>query len=289
MEAVVGTFNVENLAASDRSHLDAIAGDVVHRLGSPDVLAVQEIEDDNGSASGTLSAEKTFARLVDAIGRAGGPGYAFVDAPPDREDDDGGRPGANIRVGYLYQPDRVRLDAAFRLSPADPAWSKSRKPLVGQFCVLGRRVWLVNVHLVSKLADDPLLGAWQPPREPSVERRDAQAAVLARWVVERLSADPQEALVVLGDFNDTDFSVPVTRIARAGLEDLIVRVPEESRYTYGYRGGFSALDHVLASPSLAVDAEVDIVHLNADFAPDRRSSDHDPVVLRLPQGAGGAC
>jgi hypothetical protein len=59
--------------------------------------------------------------------------------------------------------------------------------------------------------------------------------------------------------------------------------------SYGYRGGFSALDHVLASPSLAVDAEVDIVHLNADFAPDRRSSDHDPVVLRLPQGADEAC
>jgi predicted extracellular nuclease len=268
--------------------MDAIADDIVHRLGSPDVLALQEIEDDNGSAEGSLGAEKTFGRLVEAIGRAGGPDYAFIDAPPDRENDDGGRPGANIRVGYLYKEGRARLDGAHRLSPSGPVWAGSRKPLVAQFCVLGRRLRLVNVHLVSKLADDPLLGAWQPPREPSVERRTAQASVLARWVGERLSADADEALIVLGDFNDTDFSAPVRLIARAGLENLIGRAPEASRYTYGYRGGFSALDHVLVSPALAGGAAVDIVHLNADFAPERRSSDHDPVVVRLP-GGGRAC
>jgi predicted extracellular nuclease len=66
-----------------------------------------------------------------------------------------------------------------------------------------------------------------------------------------------------------------------GLEDLVVRLPLADRYTYVYLGNSQVLDHILVSPSLTDGAEIDIVHLNAEFPVTDRASDHDPIVVRL--------
>ena len=65
------------------------------------------------------------------------------------------------------------------------------------------------------------------------------------------------------------------------LEDLVVRLPLDDRYTYVYLGNSQVLDHILVSSVLAGGAEVDIVHLNAEFPAANRASDHDPIVVRL--------
>ena len=58
---------------------------------------------------------------------------------------------------------------------------------------------------------------------------------------------------------------------------LIERLPEAERYTYVFRGGSQAIDHILVSPALAPVAEVDVVHVNADFP--ARDVDEDRSVL----------
>ena len=48
------------------------------------------------------------ARLAAAIAAAGGPAYTYVEVEPV-DDQDGGIPGGNIRVAYLYDAERVEL------------------------------------------------------------------------------------------------------------------------------------------------------------------------------------
>jgi len=306
----VATFNLENLSAeSSDEKFRRLALVVTGNLGSPDILAVQEVQDDSGPTDdGTVSADETLRRLADAIEVAGGPRYEARSVDP-ADNADGGQPGANIRTAFLFNPKRVelvdrtgcgegtRVDVADGPSltcspglvdPGNPVFAAredgrggSRKPLAAEFRFAGRRLFFVNLHLASKGGDDPLFGRRQPPKTPSVDRRNAQTEVVAEFVDALLTRDPEAGVVVLGDLNDFEASEPLSTLEEAGLENLVGRLPLDDRYTYVYLGNSQALDHILVSPSLAGGADVDIVHLNAEFPTADRASDHDPVVVRL--------
>lgn len=63
----VATYNLENLDPTD-TKFDLLADDIVYSLGAPDIIAVQEIQDANGAASGgSLSGTVTAQLLIDAI------------------------------------------------------------------------------------------------------------------------------------------------------------------------------------------------------------------------------
>jgi hypothetical protein len=293
---------------------------VVAALGAPAIVALQEVQDDSGRADdGTVTAAATLDRLAAAIEAAGGPRYLGRQVDPE-DNADGGAPGGNIRVAFLLDPARARpvdrgaagpRDAVAvvaaaagggpalslspgRVAPEDPAFrgdpaggeraerEPSRKPLALEVEVAGRPLFLVAVHFRSKGGDDALFGSVQPPRLVTEPQRVAQAETVAAFVADILAADPEARVLVLGDFNDFSFRPPLAALADAGLVDLIERLPPEDLYTYVYEGSSQVLDHVLASPALAAaEAGVDAVHLHADFPPDRRASDHDPVVARF--------
>ncbi len=71
----VATYNVENLAPTDpASKFDALAHGVVTNLDSPDVIAVEEIQDNDGATDdGVVAADQTIDKLTSAISTAGGP------------------------------------------------------------------------------------------------------------------------------------------------------------------------------------------------------------------------
>ena len=51
-QLAVATFNVENLSPSNpQSKFDRLAAQVVHNLASPDILALEEIQDNSGPAN----------------------------------------------------------------------------------------------------------------------------------------------------------------------------------------------------------------------------------------------
>ncbi|MER5355953.1 lamin tail domain-containing protein [Kitasatospora sp. NPDC002551] len=307
-ELAAATFNVENLAPSDpQSKFDGLAAAVVANLRSPDLIALEEIQDNSGATdNGVVAADQTVAKLVAAITAAGGPAYSSRQINPVN-DQDGGQPGGNIRQVFLYRTDRglsftdrpgagpttansvvnnagtpALAYSPGRIDPANPAFNASRKPLAGEFRWNGRPVFVIANHFNSKGGDQPLFGRYQQPSRPSETQRHAQATVVKTFTDQILAVDPNASVVVLGDLNDFEFSRTTDLLTAGGsLVDLPRTLPLAERYTYVYEGNSQVLDHILISPALAAKAySYDIVHLNSEFA--TQLSDHDPQVVRIP-------
>ncbi len=103
----VATYNVDNLApTTPASKFASLGRQVVNNLRSPDILAVQEIQDNDGATDdGVVAANVTLSDLVSAIQAAGGPTYSWTEIDPVN-DQDGGAPGGNIRQVILYRTDQ---------------------------------------------------------------------------------------------------------------------------------------------------------------------------------------
>jgi hypothetical protein len=103
-ELTVATYNLDNLAPdAPASKWASLGHQIVHNLRSPDILAVQEIQDNDGATDdGVVSATETLGDLVAAIKAAGGPAYSWTQINPVN-DADGGEPGGNIRQVTLYR------------------------------------------------------------------------------------------------------------------------------------------------------------------------------------------
>jgi predicted extracellular nuclease len=301
----VSSFNVENLSPKDKQDkFDTLAELIVTHLKSPDIVALEEIQDNDGSTNdGVVAANETLDKLVTAIQDAGGPLYEYRQIDPVN-DEDGGQPGGNIRVGFLFNPDRVTFvdipggdattsvevvsgadgpDLSFspgRVDPNNDAFLDSRKPLAGEFEFKGDKVFVIANHFSSKGGDTPLFGFLQPPDLVSEIQRLQQAQVVHDFVADILSLDPNANVITLGDLNDFQFSNPLETLKAGVMQDLIEYLPLSERYTYVYDGNSQVLDHILVSNRLAeAPFNYDVVHVNSEFAD--QASDHEPEVALL--------
>lgn len=315
----IASYNVLNLSAANESHrFESIAGSIVGDLGSPDIVGLQEIQDDSGGKDdGIVSAERTLARLSDAIVAAGGPEYSWRQIDPI-DNADGGAPGANIRVAYLVNPERVEIvdrgDAGamdevsvqgtgrsvrYSLSPGRIGTSTpcflgegssdesegTRKSLALEVVFGGETYFLINNHLKSKRGDDPVFGAVQPPVRHTEPQRLCQTELIASVAEEILDRDPEANVIVVGDLNEHEFRPPMMPFEEAGLINMIKRVPIQERYTYNYLGNSQVLDHILVSDSLADRSRLLIPHVNSDFPDTVAASDHNPLLLTIHTGS----
>ncbi|MBB5118387.1 endonuclease/exonuclease/phosphatase [Streptomyces eurocidicus] len=302
-ELAVATYNVENLSPkTPQAKFDRLAAALVTNLASPDIVALEEVQDDNGTTDdGTVDAGQTLRKLTDAIAAAGGPAYQWRQINPVN-DQDGGQPGGNIRTAFLFNPARVSFTdiaggdsttpvkvvrqggkAALsaspgRIEPGDAAWANSRKPLAGQFTFRGERVFVVANHFNSKGGDQGLDSRFQAPARPSETQRTQQAKLVNAFVKQLLATDRRANVIVAGDLNDFQFSPALKALTAGGaLTDLVDKLPRNERYGYVYQGNSQVLDHILTSRRMR-SVDYDIVHVNAEFAD--QASDHDPQVLR---------
>ena len=308
-ELAAATFNVENLDPGDPDAKFAeLAGLIVHNLRSPDIVALEEIQDNNGATNdGTTAADQTLAELIAAISAAGGPVYDYRLINPVNNAD-GGEPGGNIRVGFIFRTDRglsfvdrpggnataatgVVAGSAGpqltfspgRVDPTNPAFNNSRKPLAGEFLWRGKTIFAIANHFNSKGGDDPLFGRFQPPNRVTETQRHQQAQVVNTFVDSILALDANANVLVLGDFNDFEFSETLAILEGGVLDNLVLSLRRPERYTYVFEGNSQVLDHILASRKLYRTLAVyDIVHVNAEFAD--QASDHDPQVARFNLG-----
>ncbi len=323
-QLTLATFNVENLDPiledinkvnqQSSSNVDddlgdgkfaALANRIVNNLKSPDIISLEEIQDNTGAeiGDGVVDASLTYQILIAEILEAGGPRYEFRDIAPT-EGADGGQPGGNIRVGFLFNPDRVSFvdrpggsattdtdlvngsisASPGRLDPTNSAFQASRKPLVGEFVFNGQTVYVIGNHFNSKGGDQPLFGRFQPPTLTTEPQRLQQSQVVRQFVDQLLGVNPDAYVAVVGDLNDFQFSPPLDILTQgAALSNLMTTLPAEQQYTYNFEGNAQVLDHILVSSSLKPIAEVDIVHINSEFA--QQVSDHDPIVSRFSFGA----
>ena len=296
-------YNILNMSGKDLDRAEVLADQIVNRMASPDIIGFQEIQDEDGSTSTqSLSADGTYQAIIDAILAAGGPEYGFVDIDPELNRD-GGVPGGNIRVGFIYRLDRgitladgiegdartatevLNVDGELALSlnpgridPTHAAFGDSRKPLVVTFEVNGQTLYVINNHFNSKGGDSALFGDVQPPVLTSEPQRLLQAQVVHDFVAGMLAVDPGANIVVMGDLNDFQFSAPLELLQGDILTDLVDTLPVEEQYSYIYDGNSQTLDQMLVSAAMLDKlVEYDVLHINSEFDYQSRFSDHDPV------------
>ncbi|HEY7430208.1 MAG TPA: endonuclease/exonuclease/phosphatase family protein [Streptosporangiaceae bacterium] len=310
----IATYNVENLAPSDpASKFQALASGIVTNLASPDIVALEEVQDNDGAADdGVVAADQTISKLAAAISAAGGPAYSSREIDPVN-DQDGGQPGGNIRVAFLFNPAHVSfVDAGAasvnrsatgtqvvkkkgepaltlspgRIDPGNPVWTASRKPLVGEFSFNGKDVFVIANHFDSKLGDQNADGRFQFPAQASAVQRAGQALTEHDFIGQILAIDPKADVVAVGDLNDYQFS-PALSVLKTGtadgsgtstLTDLITTLPVNQQYTYDFDGINEVLDHILVSESVT-KFNYQVVHLNSEYAD--QVSDHDPQVVDI--------
>ncbi len=310
-QLAVATLNVENLDPNDADgdtdvadgKFAGLANLIVNYLKSPDLISVQEIQDNDGAVNSTIvDASTTWTMLIEAIIAAGGPAYQYRQINPV-DDQDGGQTGGNIRQGFLFRSDRglafvdrpgadaTTANAVInnggvpqlqyspgRIDPTNVAFTDNRKPLAAEFTFNGYTLFVIANHWKSKHEDQPLFGRYQPPTQTTAAQRLEQATVVGDFVASIRAIDPNALIIVLGDLNDFEFSAPLSTLkTRGGLENEIESLPLNERYTYLYEGNAQAFDHILVSPALAARrVRVDVVHTSAEFA--ARWNDHDAVV-----------
>ena len=307
-QLTVATFNVENLDPNDgATKFGNLANRIVNNLRSPDIINLEEIQDNNGATNNsTVDASTTFQTLISAITAAGGPTYSYRQIDPVNGQD-GGEPGGNIRVGFLFNAARVTFvdrsggtsTAAVgvtnvggqpqltfspgRIDPTNSAFSSSRKPLVGEFVFNGQKIFVIANHFNSKGGDQALFGKTQPPVLSSEVQRRQQATIVRNFVSSIQAIDPNASIIVAGDLNDFQFSAPLTILKGSGptsLTTLVETLPSNEQYTYNFGGNAQVIDHIMVSSGLRSRLDAyDIVHINSEFFD--QDSDHDPSVARF--------
>ncbi|EGF91483.1 hemolysin-type calcium-binding repeat 2 copies family protein [Asticcacaulis biprosthecium C19] len=262
----VSTFNVENLGGNaDQARFDAIAEAIADNLLSPDIICIEEVQDNNGTTNdGTVDASTTWQRIVDAVNLATGKTYQWVDELPVNGAE-GGAPGGNIRVGFLYDTARVQLgnlaadatieerraytdrigdgvrdsgdliafsDADVAITTAD--WTTTRKSLLAEFTFNGNTVYVTANHFPSKGGSDNFWELDQnnsngnPTNSDWAQRNEVAEDV---WSVLDYIADHDldARLIEGGDFNDFYFYRPL-QVATGSVDaDGVTRDPSETR------------------------------------------------------------
>ncbi|WP_240949654.1 DUF6359 domain-containing protein [Psychrobacillus sp. BL-248-WT-3] len=301
----VAAYNIENFSANIEStpneKVVKIARSFVENMKSPDIITLVEVQDNDGPTdSGNSDASASYERLIAAIVEEGGPAYAWTDIAPEYNRD-GGQPGGNIRVGYLYNPERVTLSEGTKGSSTDSvAWDEggnltlnpgrildlplenTRKPLAAQFEFQGEKVVVIGAHLNSKGGDQPLFGKNQPPLLGSEAERIEIATMINNFVKAGQAKDPNLKVIVAGDMNDFEFTPALAALKGGILTNMVEKVPAGERFSYYYQGNNQVLDHILITNNLVEKTAVDMIHINANYMDIHgRASDHDPIIIQV--------
>lgn len=313
----VAGFNMQRFfdTANDPSTSDAVLSATAYsnrltkaslaiRLGlnMPDIIGVMEVEN--------LTTLQDIAAKVNSDAGAAAPGYvAYLVEGTDV---------GGIDVGFLVKSSKVSVLDVTQYGKdtmyVDPTTGKDatlndRPPLLLRADVkkpgsaTALRVTVIANHLRSLSGVDD---ASEGPRVRA--KRRAQAEYLANLIQARQTADPNENIVALGDFNAFEVNdgyvdvmgtirglpTPANQVVLASadlvnpdLSLLSENLVAAQRYSYSYDGNAQSLDHMLANAKAMTHyAGFQIARLNADFpevyrndvARPERLSDHDPEV-----------
>ncbi|MBY0284296.1 MAG: hypothetical protein K2W81_10075 [Sphingomonas sp.] len=246
------TFNVENLDPTDgAARFTALANAIATNLKAPDIISFEEIQDNNGAAAGDgtnatgTDASTTWQMLVDALNLATGQNYQWVDELPIYNAE-GGEQSGNIRVGFVYNTNRVQLgdlaanatiaerrqftdrigdgvrDAGDRILYSDNQvtgintadWANTRRSLLGQFTFNGETVFVAANHFPSKGGSGNF---WQfnqnletgNPTNAAFDRRSQVAEDLYTVLNFIQTNSPNAGIISGGDYNDFQFYRPL--------------------------------------------------------------------------------
>jgi predicted extracellular nuclease len=229
-------------------------------------------------------------------------------------------PTPRVTVGSVVQENAAELftnpDSSTELLNDRPTlrlMATVNHPNGGSFPITVMVNHLRSLNDVDSLA--PGSNGWPTAGARVRAKRRAQAESLANLVQGRQTADPQERVVLVGDFNAFEFNdglgdsmgtiqgtpTPANQVVLASpdlvdpdLANLVPAAPAE-RYSFAFDGNAQTLDHVLVNAPLvaAVDAlRSEHARTGSDFPETARNdpntaarnADHDPIVafFRVP-------
>jgi len=263
------------------------------RMIDADILGLNELEN-NASAS--------LQQLVEPLNAAAGHKvWSYIDTGTIDTD--------AIKTGFLYKQTTVRPVGQYRLldDSVDPGFgSDDNRPALAQTFELlsnGGRLTVVVNHLKSKGSDcddkgDPNTGDGQGN---CAKTRTGAARAIIEWLKQDPTGSNDDDFLVIGDLNSYLRESPLQVFADAGYENQLAASGNDIPYSFLWDGQAGALDHALASVSLAPQVQEAMEwHINADepavydynlsktrdaslFDADTpfRTSDHDPVIIGI--------
>ncbi len=282
-----------------------IAAYIVDLMGSPDILAIQEVE--------SLSVLQDLSATINALD--GGVNYSahLVE----------GNDVGSIDVGFLVR-DSVQVSAVTQLGAAeiltfDGSLLHDRPPLLLEGTM--NDVFPISVMVLHMRSLNGIEGT------RTQQKRYEQAQSVAQKVQDIQMANPNVNLVVLGDFNAFEFTdgyVDLAGIVKGDfnpdesvvcstnacidrvtpdLTDEVLNIDQSERYSFIFRDSFNAdgsrgdaqiLDHAMTSQGLgSLVTGLEFARGNADAAEELveddgtldeltlRASDHDGLVLYI--------
>jgi predicted extracellular nuclease len=288
--ALVGDANHLTIASYNMSNLDpgdtrfaALALDISVNLHNPDVIALQQILDADGTGTGNnLSGTVTAQLLIDAIFAQSGVRYTYAEIAPTSANSTAGILNGNTRPGYLYREDRVSLVEGSLSQIPDPVFEGTRRPLVATWSFNGTHVTTINVDLTTRVGSDALWGADQQPTIFGAMMRTQQIAAIRNFVDGQISLDANQRIMIAGDWNGYAFENAQLQLTSGGqFTNLAMQLDTAERYSEIVDGSARLPDNILVSSSLLDAVQYDIVHINSEFAGLGRASDRDPQITRI--------
>ncbi|KDQ25826.1 hypothetical protein PLEOSDRAFT_1106723 [Pleurotus ostreatus PC15] len=310
----IGDYNVDNMTPRSPTHVNGVAKHITTFLRNPDIVFLQEIQDNTGSTDdGIVVGNLTLSALTTAIASISGVRYDFIEIAPINNED-GGEPGGNIRQAYIFKPENLQLVSGSpaggsldstavvsdvsggltfsfnpgRVDPTNAAWIDSRKPLAAAWqTTSGHRFFTVNLHLTSKSGSASTQGDARLPVNLGVDQRTSQIERVSAFVRTILAEDTNANIVVAGDFNE----YVQTRSAFTSLQDILFEADELAgvdpveRYTFLFDQNSEQLDHIFVSNAIK-GRGVDVEHIHVNnwanaTTVTARPSDHDPSIAEI--------
>lgn len=282
-----------------QTHITKAARQVLYGMEAPDIVAYQEIEDQDVCTAGG----NWYGTCVDDVDNADGQPDVLQDVAAeiarlsdgeieyaaiidrDSADDRG------IAQAYLYRTDRVELveptadhpifgeratDEGLERHPENGEISNpkalnerfgigldtfSRAPLVGYFRIHREAVGSAD-YVEVYVANNH----FKSVPDENIVLREGQARYNLGLYESVASENPDVYYIVTGDLNAFSESSEMTM-----LNDVLVNTSEfvrdEADYTYIFAGQAQTLDYMFISPSLADQlASTHIVHISADYS-----------------------
>jgi predicted extracellular nuclease len=318
-DAGVGDVVLTNTAYNNRLNKASIA--IRNHLKFPDILGVQEFDNIN-----TLTALATKINN-DAVANAQpNPMYA---AYLQEGNDVGG-----IDVGFLVKiapvsggAPRITVNSVTQIGKTT-MWTDPRDNALH---LLNDRPWLVldavvnrntgasfpiiviNNHLKSLIGiDSEAADGLTTEGDRNRKKRQEQAKEIANYLQGRLTSNPAEHIVMLGDFNAFQFNDgygdPINTLSgtpppdnetvvpgdgfdlvNPDLVNLVNTPPVAERYSYIHDGNAQNIDHVIVSAGLVTDSSarrIERPRIDADYPETERNnnatpfriSDHEPTI-----------
>ncbi|MDQ7034865.1 MAG: hypothetical protein Q9P01_08525 [Anaerolineae bacterium] len=251
--------------------LRKLSDHIRNNLGTPDIVAIQELE------NARVLADVAFQIFSDDAATR----YATCFQE--------GNDGRGIDNAYLVNTARVNMTACYQMpntldapAPLGSGTLFGRPPLVLEADLLlsngeAMPITLINLHIKSLI--DLESNAVQ-------QKRMAQAVTVANFVQTLFDADPDAQVVVLGDMNGFQFSdglvdvvgiisgthdpaaartAPEADTLEPNLINQVLRLPEAERYSYVFNSTLQVLDHILTSPATdAIVTDAQFSRGNAD-------------------------